>query len=91
MNIETLRSAKGVSMSGVNMLSRFMASIATQIRAAIQVGVPVEDGANARRPDERERTLGPSAAVDWDDAPGRMTRNGLGSLEIGAGKTRVDE
>ena len=27
----------------------------------------------------------------WDDAPGRMTRNGLGSLEIGAGKTRVDE
>ncbi|WP_374617334.1 hypothetical protein [Thauera aminoaromatica] len=91
MNIETLRSAKGVSMSGVNRLSSFMASIATQIRAAIQVGVPVEDDAKARRAEENERTLGPSATELWDDAPGRMTRNGLGSLEIGAGRTRVDE
>lgn len=91
MNFETVRSAKGVSMSGINRLSSFMASIATQIRAAIQVGVPVEDGATAHRPEDCERTLGPSAAELWDDAPGRVTRNGLGSLEIGAGKTRVDE
>lgn len=66
-------------------LSSFMASLVTQIRAAIQVGVPVEDGAKARRAEECDLTLSP------DDAPGRMTRNGLGSLEIGAGKTRVDE
>lgn len=78
-------------MSGVNKLSSFIASVATQIRAAIQVGVPVEDGVGARRPEECDRTLGPPAAELWDDAPGRMTRNGLGSLEIGAGKTRVDE
>lgn len=78
-------------MSGVNKLSSFMVSIATQIRAAIQVGVPVEDDAKARRPEARERTLSPSAAEYWDDAPGRMTRNGLGTLEIGAGKTQVDE
>ncbi len=91
MNIETLRSAEGVSMSGVNRLSSFMASVAAQIRAAVQVGLPVEDDAKARRTEECEQTLGPSATELWDDAPGRMTRNGLGSLEIGAGKTRVDE
>ncbi len=78
-------------MSGFRKLSSFMASVATQIRAAIQVGVPVEDGVKACRAEEREVTFGPSAAEFWDDAPGRMTRNGLGSLEIGAGKTRVDE
>lgn len=78
-------------MSGICKLSSFMASVATQIRAAIQIGVPVDDGAKARRTEERELTLGPSAAEFWDDSPGRMTRNGLGSLEIGAGKTRVDE
>jgi len=68
-----------------------MASVATQFRAAIQVGVPVEDGAEARRTDVGGSTFGPAASELWDDAPGRMTRNGLGSLEIGAGKTRVDE
>lgn len=78
-------------MSGGNKLSSFMASVATQIRAAIQVGVPVEDGAEARRTDVGGPTIGPSAPELWDDAPGRMTRNGLGSLEIGAGKTGVDE
>lgn len=72
-------------------LSNTMASVAAQIRAAIQVGVPVEDDAKARRTEENERTLGRSATELWDDAPGRMTRNGLGTLEIGAGKTRVDE
>ena len=78
-------------MSGVSKLSSFMASVATQIRAAIQIGVPVEDGTKARRTEGCEPTLGLQAAELWDDAPGRVTRNGLGSLEIGAGKTRVDE
>lgn len=72
-------------------LSSFIACVATQIRAAIQVGVPVEDGAKARRNDVGQPTFDLAAAEPWDDAPGRMTRNGLGSLEIGAGKTRVDE
>jgi hypothetical protein len=77
-------------MSGIGKLSSFMASLATQVRAAIHVGVPVDDAAGARQTDACEPTLGLSDA-QWDDAPGRMTRNGLGSLEIGAGKTRVDE
>jgi hypothetical protein len=78
-------------MSGISKLSSFMASVATQVRASIQVGLPVEDRAEARRTDEREPTVALSDAQLWDDAPGRMTRNGLGSLEIGAGKTRVGE
>ena len=78
-------------MSGTNKLFSFIASVATQVRAAIHVGVPVDDAAGARQTDACEPTLGLSDSQQWDDAPGRMTRNGLGSLEIGAGKTRVDE
>ena len=78
-------------MSGIGKLSSFMASLATQVRAAIYVGVPVDAAAGARQTDACEPTLGLSDVQGWDDAPGRMTRNGLASLEIGAGKTRVDE
>lgn len=78
-------------MSGTNKLFSFIASVATQVRAAIHVGFPVDDGAGERQTNASEPTLGLSDAQQWDDAPGRMTRNGLGSLEIGAGKTRVDE
>ena len=80
-------------MSRISKLSSFMASLATQIRAVLQLGLPVDDAvAGSRRVDECEPTLGLSEAQRWDDAFfGRMTRNGLGSLEIGAGKTRVDE
>ncbi len=78
-------------MSPVGGLSSFMLSFATQLRAAIHIGLPFEDSAEAHRPAECELTLGAPETQLWDDAPGRMTRNGLGSLEIGAGKTRVDE
>ena len=78
-------------MFGGSRLSSFMASLSTQIRGAIQVGVTPKDGTEARRTDLNGPTFGPAAAELWDDSPGRMTRNGLGSLEIGAGKTRVDE
>ena len=37
-------------MSGVSKLSSFLASVATQIRAAIQVGVPAEDAASRVEP-----------------------------------------
>jgi hypothetical protein len=82
----------GRPMSGGRKLSSFVASVATKVRATIEVGIPVDDtGTGAPGADEREPTRGLSDAQLWDDAPGRMTRNGLGSLEIGAGKTRVDE
>jgi len=91
MRFAISKNRAGLVMSGIGKLSSFMASLATQVRAAIHVGVAVGDAAGARQTDACERTLGLSDAQQWDDAPGRMTRNGLGSLEIGAGKTRVDE
>jgi hypothetical protein len=79
-------------MTGTSKLSSLLASIATQVQAAIVVGVQVDDTGLGENGTERsELTLGPFGAQLWDDAPGRMTRNGLGSLEIGAGKTQVDE
>lgn len=82
---------KGRAMSGGSRLSSFIASLSTQIQAAIHVGVTPEDCTEARLTDHVRPTFSPAAAELWNDAPGRMTRNGLGSLEIGAGKTRVDE
>lgn len=78
-------------MSAISKLSSFMASVVTQVRAAIHIGVPVDDAAGVRQTDACEPRFDLSDAQLWDDAPGRMTRNGLGSLEIGAGKTRIDE
>ncbi|MBX9865200.1 MAG: hypothetical protein K2Y42_20855 [Hyphomicrobium sp.] len=78
-------------MSGKSRLSSFLASLATQVRAAIHVGVPADDASGKRQSNAFESTLGLADAQQWDDAPGRMTRNGLGSLEVGAGKTRVEE
>jgi hypothetical protein len=79
-------------MFGPNDLRTFIASLAAQVRAAIRVGIPKDDlETGARRPDGHGPTRGLSEDHVWNDAPGRMTRNGLGSLEIGAGETRIDE
>ena len=91
INMVMSRNPERLSMSAISKLSSLVASVATQVRAAIQVGVPVDDTSGARQTNPCEPTLGLSDAQQWDDAPGRMTRNGLVSLEIGAGKTRVDE
>jgi len=79
-------------MSRVSKLSSFLACVATQVRAAIVIGVPVDDTqTESGRTDGLATTRDRSDSLMWDDAPGRITRNGLGSLEIGAGKTRVEE
>lgn len=78
-------------MSEGTKLSNFLAGAVMQVRAAIEVGVPKEDDSAAHRTDVCGPTFDSSSAERWDDAPGRVTRNGLGSLEIGAGRTRVDE
>lgn len=79
-------------MSGSSNLSNLIANLVTQVRAAIDVGVPVDDTVDgSRRTAERETTIDLSEEHRWDDPLGRMTRNGLGSLEIGAGKSRIDE
>lgn len=79
-------------MSGFSRLSSFLASVATQVRMAIEMGVPVDDTVSgANQTDERESASGQSGAYRWDDAPGYMTRSGLGSLEIGADTSQFDE
>lgn len=79
-------------MPGSKMLSNLIANLVTQVRAAIEVGVPVDDTVErSRRTAELGPTIDSPEEHRWDDALGRMTRNGLGSLEIGAGKTRIEE
>lgn len=79
-----------------NSLSDFFGSVVTQVRAAFAVGVVSEEDAR-----EAERLIDPDFK-GWlrgdpivvgnplsrysDDAPGYITRNGLGSLEVGASK-----
>lgn len=81
-----------------NRWSEFFGSLRTQISAAIAVGLPVdearasdESGAGQESDDGLGR--GRSAARGTtgrfrDDASGYMTRNGLGSLEVGAFRDR---
>ncbi len=84
-----------------NWLSEFFGSLRTQISAAFAVGLPADD---ARAPvesgagQEGDDELGPARSAARDsagrlrnDAPGYMTRNGLGSLEVGAFRDRTGD
>jgi hypothetical protein len=71
--------------------SDFFESLRTQISAAFAVGLPTGAAGAPGAGQDSGYGLGPgrSAAGDpalrfGDDAPGYMTRNGLGSLEVGA-------
>ena len=73
--------------------SGFLTSVWTQLRAALTVGVPAEgkyrSGAasevNSEGPQKRH------AIRSLDDYAGYQTRSGLGSLDIGGGRPRIDE
>lgn len=73
--------------------SGFLASVWMQIRAGVVVGLPA-DG----EPDS-DAVCGVSVGEQstrrvirsLDDYAGRQTSNGLGSLDIGAGRSRIDE
>ena len=81
----------GWLMGGIGKLSDLFASFVTQVRAAIEVGISVDDTAEKNATDRFQLTHDLLESPLWGDAPGRITRNGLGSFEIGAGKTGVDE
>lgn len=73
-------------------LSEFLGSLWTQVCASLSVGLPTDDSAD--RPSEaagQDPTARNRMHVVAIKSPGRMTRNGLGSLEIGAARDRVDE
>ncbi len=74
-----------------NFLATWLNGRAAEVRAALSVGFPEEDAAeqqvistiDARLGNERMGTRIPGSRFG-QDAPGYLTRNGLGSLEIGA-------
>jgi hypothetical protein len=80
--------------------SGFFGDILMQIRAAMVIGLPAEDGTDSRAQQERDgASLLSRSLFSWrrqssrslEDPTGYQTRNGLGSLDIGAGHTRIGE
>jgi hypothetical protein len=77
-----------------NWLSEFFGSLRTQISAAFAVGLPEDDAGASVEPgggQDGDDGVGPARLATGDparrfgdDAPGYMTSNGLGSLEVGA-------
>lgn len=78
--------------------SEFFGSLRMQIRTALAVGLPTDESHSSGDPDADQEDEGapvrrPSVAGDAarryrDDSPGYVTRNGLGSLEVGAFRDR---
>lgn len=73
-------------------LCEFFSGIWMQVRAGLFVGLPTNNSVG-----RHSTTAGwDHMTRDWtrehaSKSPGRMTRNGLGSLEIGAARDRFDE
>ena len=72
-------------------LATWLYGRAAEVRAALSVGFPEEDNAEQQADSELDAGLGnepigtraPRSRFS-QDGPGYLTRNGLGSLEIGA-------
>ena len=73
--------------------SGFLASVWTQVRAALAVGLPADDESRSASGHETRGGDQPTrrAIRSLDDYAGHQTRNGLGSLDIGAGRSRIGE
>jgi len=71
--------------------SGFLAIVWAQIRAAVVVGLSADSGSGAACEAGVGEPLGRRAIRSLDDYAGHQTRNGLGSLDIGAGRSRIDE
>jgi hypothetical protein len=82
------------------MWPEFIGTLIVQIRAALAVGLPNDHALHSNDSGSvHEGQTGfmqdPPRVSDWtgqylDDSPGYLTRNGLGSLEIGAYTNRTD-
>ena len=64
-----------------NSLSDFFGSVVTQVRAAFVIGVVSEEDAQSH---ENQPAASSSADRFICDGPGYLTKNGYGSLEVGA-------
>lgn len=67
-------------------------SLWTQVRAALVVGLPSEDESRASEEPAAHDSLDSQRAIrSMDDYAGYLTSNGLGSLDIGGGRSRWSE
>jgi hypothetical protein len=73
--------------------SGFLASVWTQVRAALVVGLPEEN--ESRLVAAHDTSAGDQVTCpeirSMDDYAGYLTSNGLGSLDIGGGSSRWGE
>jgi hypothetical protein len=78
---------------GYLMWSGFLASIWAQVRLAVVMGLPaeVESRASVGHEANAGDHLTRHAIRSLDDYAGYQTRNGLGSMDIGGGRSRIDE
>lgn len=74
-------------------LSAFATHVWTQIRAGVAVGLPDVDGPSSGTGPDEEASVAPTrrAIGSAGNYSGRLTRNGLGSLDIGGGRSGLDE
>ena len=74
-------------------LSGFLASMWTQIRAGVAVGLPDVDRPSSGTWSDEEAGVVATRRVILSSGnySGRLTRNGLGSLDIGGGRSGIDE
>ncbi|MFY7867400.1 MAG: hypothetical protein ACOVRJ_21450 [Roseateles sp.] len=82
-----------VAKRSICMLPGFVAGVWVQVRAALVIGLPSEDQSQASEASAAHE--GPisarSSIRSMDDYSGYHTRNGLGSLDIGGGRSRWGE
>jgi hypothetical protein len=78
---------------GYLMWSGFLASIWVQVRLAVVVGLPaeVESRASVGHVTNAGDHLTRHAIRSLDDYAGYQTRSGLGSMDIGGGRSHIDE
>ena len=73
--------------------SGFLTSVWTQVRAALVVGQPAGDESRSGASPEVNSEGPPDghAIRSLDDYAGYQTRNGLGSMDVGGGGSRIGE
>ena len=74
-------------------MSAFVTHVWMQIRAGVALGLPDVDGpCSGTRPDEEGGFTPTRRAIrSSGNYSGRLTRNGLGSLDIGGGRSGLNE
>ena len=75
------------------LLYAFLTNLLTQIRAGVVVGLPVGDECRSGAAPEvnSERPTNRHVIRSLDDYSGFLANSGLGSMDIGGGRSHIDE